>query len=97
VTPTSPRTFSPLDKLRHWITADDPRIAMSGVLFVIVLAGLLTGALFGSLGPIIAIGLVGALVVGVLMLRSTQVGLFALVSLICLLPYGADYRATADF
>jgi hypothetical protein len=62
---------------------------MSGVLFVIVLAGLLTGALFGSLGSIIAIGLIGALVVGVLMLRSTQVGLFALVSLICLLPYGA--------
>jgi hypothetical protein len=78
-----------LDKLRHWITADDPRLAMSGVLFVIVLAGLLTGALFGSLGPVMAIGLMGALVVGVLMLRSTQVGLFALVSLICLLPYGA--------
>ena len=78
-----------LDKLRNWITADDPRVAMMGVIFVIVVAGILTGALFGGLGPIIAIGLVGATVVGVLMLRSTQMGLFALIALICLLPYGA--------
>lgn len=78
-----------LDKLRHWITADDPRIATSGVIFVAVVAGVLAGALFGGLGPILAVGLVGALLVGVLMLRSTQVGLFVLVALICLLPYGA--------
>jgi hypothetical protein len=78
-----------LDRLRNWITADDPRVALSGIIFVILVAGLLTGGLFGSLGPVIAIGLVGALVVGVLMLRSTQMGLFALISLICLLPYGA--------
>lgn len=62
---------------------------MSGVIFVALLAGILVGALFGSLGPIIAIGLIAALTVGILMLRSTQVGLFALVALICLLPYGA--------
>lgn len=78
-----------LDKLRAWITADNPRTAMSGVIFVALLAGLLVGALFGSLGPIIAVGLIVALTVGILMLRSTQVGLFALVALICLLPYGA--------
>ena len=80
---------SALDKLRNWITADDPRIAMTGVIFVIAVAGILTGALFGGLGPIIAIGLVGALVLGALMLRSTQMGLFALIALICWLPYGA--------
>jgi len=78
-----------LDKLRNWITADDPRLAMMGVIFVVVAAGILTGALFGGLGPIIAIGLVGALVLGALMHRSTQMGLFALIALICLLPYGA--------
>jgi hypothetical protein len=78
-----------LDKLRLWITADDPRIALSGVIFVALIAGVLVGALFGSLGPIIAIGLVGALVVSILILRSTQAGLFALIALICLLPYGA--------
>lgn len=78
-----------LDSLRHWITADNPRIAAAGVVFVAVMAGLLVGLLFGGLGPVIAIGLVGALTVGLLMLRSTQVGLFALIALVCLLPYGA--------
>lgn len=78
-----------LNTLRNWITADDPRIALSGIVFVVLLAGLMVGALFGSLGPIMAIGLVGAVVIGLLMLRSSQVGLFALISLICLLPYGA--------
>jgi hypothetical protein len=78
-----------LTKLRDWITADDPRVAWSGVVFIVVAAGLMVGALFGILGPIVAIGLIGALVIGLLMLRSTLVGLFALVALICLLPYGA--------
>jgi len=80
---------SALNLLRNWITADNPRLALSGVLFVIIVAGILVGALFGSLGPIISIGLIGAAVVGILMLRSTQMGLVVLVALICLLPYGA--------
>jgi hypothetical protein len=78
-----------LNYLRSWITADDPRLALLGVWFVVLMTGLGAGALFGSVGPIWAIGLVGGLSVGVLMLRSTQVGLAALVALICLLPYGA--------
>lgn len=78
-----------LNLLRNWITADDPRLALLGVWFVILVTGLLAGALFGGLGPILAIGLVGGLILGGLMLRSTQVGLAALVGLICLLPYGA--------
>lgn len=78
-----------VDKLRDWITADDPCLATLGLIFVALLTGLLVGALFGGLGPIIAVGLLGALTVGVLMLRSTQMGLFALVALICLLPYAA--------
>lgn len=80
---------SALNFLRNWITADNARLALSGVLFVIIVAGVLVGALFGSLGPIISIGLIGAAVVGILMLRSTQMGLVVLVALICLLPYGA--------
>lgn len=78
-----------LNLLRTWITADNPRLALSGVIFVLLVAGGLVGALFGSLGPIIAVGLLGALTVGLLMLRSTQVGLSALIALVCLLPYGA--------
>ncbi|MCB0195983.1 MAG: O-antigen ligase family protein [Anaerolineae bacterium] len=80
---------SALTLLRNWITADNPRLAMTGVLFVIVVAGVLVGAVFGTLGPIISIGLIGAVLVGILMLRSTQVGLVVLIALICLLPYGA--------
>jgi hypothetical protein len=78
-----------LDGLRNWITADDPRLAKLGLLVVALTAGLMVGALFGSFGPIISVGLIGGLTIGALMLRSTQAGLFALVTLICLLPYGA--------
>jgi hypothetical protein len=46
-----------LDKLRDWITADNPTVALSGVLFVVVVAGVFVGGLFGGLGPIISIGL----------------------------------------
>jgi len=78
-----------LDRLRTWLTADDPRLALATTVGVAVLIGLLTGALFGWLGPILALGAVGAVVVGLLMLRSIRWGLFALIGLICLLPYGA--------
>ena len=78
-----------LDRLRTWLTADDPRLALGAALGVAALVGLLTGALFGFLGPVLAVAAVGALIVGLLMLRSTQWGLFGLIGLICLLPYAA--------
>jgi hypothetical protein len=78
-----------LDRLRTWLTADNPHLAMGTAIGVAVIAGTLTGALFGVLGPVLALGAVGVLVVGMLMLRSTDWGLFALVGLICLLPYAA--------
>jgi len=78
-----------LNRLRTWLTASDPRLALGTAVGVAALVGLLTGALFGSLGPVLALGAVGGLTVGLLMLRSTQWGLFALIGLICLLPYGA--------
>jgi len=49
----------------------------------------MTGMLFGYLGPVLALGAIGGLAVGLLMLRSTDWGLFALIGLICLLPYAA--------
>ena len=78
-----------LDRLRGWLTADDPLLALGAAIGVAVLFGLLAGALFGFLGPVLALGAVGGLVVGALMLRSTRWGLLALVGLVCLLPYGA--------
>jgi hypothetical protein len=78
-----------LDRLRTWLTADDSRLALGTAIGVAALVGLATGALFGLLGPVLALGAVGGLVVGLLMLRSIRWGLFALIGLICLLPYGA--------
>ncbi len=78
-----------LDHLRDWLTADNAPLAMGTAIGVAVMIGLLTGALFGLLGPVLALGAVGGLAVGIMMLRSTRWGLFALIGLICLLPYGA--------
>lgn len=78
-----------LDRFRSWLTADKPYLALGTAIGVAVLSGLLVGAVFGFLGPALALGAIGGLVVSILMLRSTRWGLFALVGLICLLPYGA--------
>ena len=77
------------DQLRTYLAADDRRLALGTAIAVAVLVGLFTGALFGLLGPVLAIGALGALVIGLLMLRSTRWGLLALIGLICLLPYAA--------
>jgi O-antigen ligase len=77
------------DQLRTWLTADDPRLAASTAVGIAVLAGLAVGALLGGLGVLLALGLIGALVAALLLLRSTEWGLLALLALICLLPYAA--------
>lgn len=77
----------PLEKLRTVIAAENPAVALAGVIGVCVAAGLLAGALFGGLGPIIAVGVIGVAVAAFLMLRSTQWGFVALLGLIILLPY----------
>jgi hypothetical protein len=78
-----------LDRLRTWLTADNPYLAVGTAIGVATLIGLMTGMLFGYLGPVLALGAIGGLAVGLLMLRSTDWGLFALIGLICLLPYAA--------
>lgn len=78
-----------VEKLRNLIVSDNPRVALFGVLLVAVMAGLLVGALFGGLGPLMAVALIGVAIATYLMLRSTQWGLIALVALIILLPYAA--------
>jgi O-antigen ligase len=78
-----------LDRLRTWLTADDSRLAIGTAIGLAALFGLLTGALFGLLGPVLALGAIGGLTVSLMMLRSIRWGLFALIGLICLLPYGA--------
>ena len=78
-----------LDRLRTWLTADNAYLAIGTAMGVATLIGIMTGMLFGFLGPVLALGAIGGLTVGLLMLRSTDWGLFALIGLICLLPYGA--------
>jgi len=52
-------------------------------------AGLAIGAYVALLSPILAVAGAVALVGGLLMLRDVQWGFYALIALICLLPYGA--------
>ena len=76
-----------LDKLKTLIASDDPRLAVLGALIVALLAGGLVGALFGGLGPVIALALIAVICAGLLMVRSTLWGLIALIGVIVLLPY----------
>jgi O-antigen ligase len=62
------------------------RVAVAATCVVLGVAG---GLLLGLLHPLIILAMVGAALVGLAMLRSTQLGLFALVAVICLLPFGA--------
>jgi O-antigen ligase len=80
---------TPLDHLRTWLTADNAYLALGTAIGVAATAGILIGALFGSFGPVLALGAIGVAVIGMLMLQSTDWGLFALIGLICLLPYAA--------
>lgn len=78
-----------VDKLRTLVASDNPIMALLGVLIVVLAAGAMVGILFGGLGPIFAIGVLGVLLAAYLMLRSTQWGFVALLGLIILLPYAA--------
>ncbi len=51
--------------------------------------GIVGGLLLVFVSPLIILALMAALAVGLAMLRSTQIGLFVLVAVICLLPFGA--------
>ncbi|MFQ6013910.1 MAG: O-antigen ligase family protein [Anaerolineae bacterium] len=58
-------------------------------LLLCLVVGTLGGLLIAFVSPLIALALVVALAGGLVMLRSTQWGLFALIGVICLLPFGA--------
>ncbi|MCS7261301.1 MAG: O-antigen ligase family protein [Anaerolineae bacterium] len=78
-----------LDQLRVWLASNDPRLALGSALGIALLVGVVVGALIGGLGALPALGLLGALGVATLLLRSDQWGLPLLLILICLLPYAA--------
>ena len=78
-----------VDRLQEIFFGQDRRLALAALTLVIIGAGLLVGAYVAALGPLLAAALSIALVVGLLMLRSTQWGFFAVVTVACLLPFGA--------
>lgn len=77
----------------HWLQAilfgSDRRIAWIALVLIVVAAGLLAGAYVAVLTPLLSVAAAAALVIGLLMLRSTQWGFFALVAVACLLPFAA--------
>jgi len=76
-----------LRRLQAWlITGSDPQKIIA-TLILCLIVGITGGALFAFLGPIWAIALLAALTGGLVMLRSTQFTFFALVGVICLLPF----------
>ena len=62
------------------------RLALVGACLALGVTG---GLILTVTHPLIILALLGGLVAGLAMLRSTQLGLFALVAIVCLLPFGA--------
>lgn len=62
------------------------RLALIGACVALGVAG---GLVLTLAHPLLILAFLGGLVAGVAMLRSTQLGLLALVAVICLLPFGA--------
>lgn len=80
------RTVASLQRI---FVTGDRRVALASIIGLCMAAGLVVGAYAAVLSPIYAMVGVLALVAGLLMLRSVQWGLIALIGLICLLPFGA--------
>ena len=76
-----------LDRLRLWLAGDDPRLALGAAIGIALLAGLVTGALFGWLGPALALGAIGGLATGLLeMANAAKVGLYIEAERVPVLP-----------
>jgi len=62
------------------------RLALVGACVVLGVAG---GLVLAIVHPFITLAVLGGLAAGLIMLRSTQLGLFALIAVVCLLPFAA--------
>lgn len=77
-----------LDRLQAGISNGGP-LAWLLILALCLVVGAVGGAIVAFLPPLLSLGLVVALIGGLMMLRSTQVGLFALIGVIALIPFAA--------
>jgi hypothetical protein len=82
-------TQQTLMSLQRIFVSSDRRFALAAAIVLSVAAGLLAGAYVAILSPIYAIAGILVLCSGLLVLRSTQWGLIAVIVLVCLLPFGA--------
>ena len=82
-------TQQTLVSLQQIFVRSSRRFALAAAITLSLAAGLIVGAYVAILSPLYAIAGVLALAGGLLMLRSTQWGLVAVIALICLLPFGA--------
>jgi O-antigen ligase len=78
-----------LRRLQGWLVTGSKTQQIVGTIILCLIVGGASGALFVLLGPLFAVAFVAAAAVGLAMLRSTQLTLFALVGLICLLPFAS--------
>ncbi len=76
-------------RLQAWLVTGSTTRQTIAVTVLCLIVGIAGGALFAFLGPLLATAFVVALAGGLLMLRSTQFTFFALVTLICLLPFAS--------
>ncbi|RKX24145.1 MAG: hypothetical protein DRP45_08870, partial [Candidatus Zixiibacteriota bacterium] len=75
--------------LQAWLITGNKWQRIIATLILCLLIGIIGGALFAFLGPILAIALLMAIAGALIMLRSTQFTFFALIGVICLLPFAA--------
>ena len=77
------------DWLQSILFGGNRRIAWVALALICVGAGIIAGTYVAVLTPLISLAVAAALAVGLLMLRSTQWGFFAVISVACLLPFAA--------
>jgi hypothetical protein len=78
-----------LRRLQSWLVTGSHTRQAIATLILCLIVGVAGGALFAFLGPVLAIAFLAAVAGGLVMLRSTQFTFFALVGVICLLPFAA--------
>jgi O-antigen ligase len=76
-------------RLQDWFVTGAKTQQVIAIILLCLIVGITGGAFFAFLGPILAVAVLGATVVGLAMLRSTQLTFFAMVGLICLLPFAS--------
>ena len=76
-------------RLQSWLVTGSQTRQLLAVLVLCLLVGIAGGAVLAFLGPLLTVALLVGATGGLVMLRSTQFTFFALIGVICLLPFAA--------